>query len=352
MILSFLKQPQFVEKSQYTWIPSTVINTTFVIGFESMKRELKLLINKSEITAGTRGASLGPEAIMTAARKINSNYFGLYPIDYVDEFNYLLDNEIKYPQAKRVVGLVKVFNSVASKVKEIIGNGQFPLVIAADHGSAGGTIAGIKAAYPTKRLGVIWIDAHGDLHTPYTTPSGNMHGMPLSTALGIDNREEQVNELIPEVVEMWEQLKNTGIQGAKIKAEDLVFIGVRDTEPQEDALIDRLNITNHKVEEVRRQGTEAIIKATLEQLKNCDIIYISFDVDSMDPGLTSHGTGTPVKNGLSPKEAEEFLNAFAREDKTVCIEYVEVNPCLDEKTNKMAEVTFDLLAKMTSELEK
>ncbi len=317
-----------------------------------MKRELKLLINKSEITAGTRGASLGPEAIMTAARKINSNYFGQYPIDYVDEFNYLLDNEIKYPQAKRVVGLVQVFKSVSTKVKAIIDNGQFPLVLAADHGSAGGTIAGIKAAYPTKRLGVVWIDAHGDLHTPYTTLSGNMHGMPLSTALGIDNREEQVNELTPEVVDMWEQLKNTGTPEPKIKAEDLVFIGVRDTEPQEDALIERLNITNHKVEEVRRQGAKAIIKATLEQLKNCDIIYISFDVDSMDPELTSHGTGTPVKNGLSPKEAEEFLNAFAREEKTVCIEYVEVNPCLDEKTNKMAEVTFDLLAKMTNELEK
>ena len=317
-----------------------------------MKRELKLLINKSEITAGTRGASLGPEAIMTAARKINSNYFGRYPIDYVDEYNYLLDNEIKYPQAKRVVGLVKVFESVSTKVKGIIENGQFPLVLAADHGSAGGTIAGIKAAFPEKRLGVVWIDAHGDLHTPYTTPSGNMHGMPLSTALNIDNREEQVNELIPEVVDMWEQLKNTGIKGAKIQAEDLVFIGVRDTEPQEDALIERLNITNHKVEEVRRQGTEAIIKATLEQLKVCDLIYISFDVDSMDPEMTSHGTGTPVKNGLSPKEAEDFLKAFAQEDKTICIEYVEVNPCLDEKTNKMAEVTFDLLAKMTNELEK
>ena len=316
-----------------------------------MKGEITLLINKSEITAGTRGASLGPEAIMAAARKVNSNYFGNYPIDYVDEFNYLLDNEIKYPVAKRVVGLIKVFESVSGKVNEILKNGQFPLVIAADHGSAGGTIAGIKAAYPTKRLGVIWIDAHGDLHTPYTTPSGNMHGMPLSTALGVDNKEEQVNDLIPEVVEMWEQLKNTGVKGAKIQPEDLVFIGVRDTEQQEDTLIERLNITNHSVGDVRRKGTKTIIKETLEQLKGCDIIYISFDVDSMDPDLTSHGTGTPVENGLSPTEAEDFLKAFAKEEKTVCIEYVEVNPCLDEKINKMAEVTFNLLEKMTKELE-
>lgn len=317
-----------------------------------MKRDIKLLINKSEITAGTRGASLGPEAIMTAARKLNSNYFGRYPIDYVEEFNYLLDNEIKYPYAKRVGGLIKVFESVSSKINAFLTEGNFPIVLAADHGSAGGTIAGIKAAYPSKRLGVIWIDAHGDLHTPYTTPSGNMHGMPLSTALGDDNKEEQVNTLTSDVIEMWEQLKNTGVKGAKIKAEDLVFIGVRDTESQEDALMKRLNITNHKVEDVRRKGTNTIIEETLVQLKDCDIIYVSFDVDSMDPKLTSNGTGTPVKNGLSPQEAESFLKAFASSEKTVCIEFVEVNPCLDDKINKMAEVTFNLLEKTTNELEK
>lgn len=317
-----------------------------------MKRDIIILINKSEITAGTRGASLGPEAIMTAARKLNNNFFAQYPIDYADEYNYLLDNEIKYPTAKRVAGLVKVFESISSKIKLALSDGKFPIVLAADHGSAGGTIAGIKAAYPTKRLGVIWIDAHGDLHTPYTTPSGNMHGMPLSTALSHDNKEEQVNTLTPDVVEMWDKLKNTGIPGAKIQPQDLVFIGVRDTEPQEDALIERLNITNHKVEEVRRKGTAQIIEETLGQLNDCDIIYVSFDVDSMDPQLTSHGTGTPVKNGITPNEAEAFLTGFAKQDKTVCIEFVEVNPCLDEKINKMAEVTFNLLAKTTSELEK
>src|SRR5690606_31428777 len=120
------------------------------------------------------------------------------------EFNYLLDNEIKYPTAKRVAGLVKVFASVSSKVNDALTKGKFPIVLAADHGSAGGTIAGIKTAYPNKRLGVIWIDAHGDLHTPYTTPSGNMHGMPLSTALGEDNLQEKVNDLNPDVIGMWE----------------------------------------------------------------------------------------------------------------------------------------------------
>jgi arginase len=316
-----------------------------------MKRDITLLINKSEITAGTRGSSLGPEAILTAARKKNNGFFGEFEIAYVEEFNYLLDNEIKYPFAKRVGGLVKVFASVSSKVKAILERNEFPLLLAADHGSAGGTIAGIKAAYPTKRLGVIWIDAHADLHTPYTTPSGNMHGMPLATALGIDNVEEQVNELSSDVIAMWSELKNTGITGPKILPEDIVFIGVRDTEEQEDALMERLNLTNHTVDKLRDRGVEAIVKETLEQLSYCDIIYVSFDVDSMDPDLTSHGTGTPVEDGLTPAEAEMFLTGFAKEEKTICIEFVEVNPCLDEKKNKMAEITFELLKETVEVLE-
>lgn len=317
-----------------------------------MKRDIELLINKSEITAGTRGASLGPEAVMTAARKKGSHFFSKFPIQHVQHMNHLLDEGVKYPYAKRIEGLVQVFSDVSSKVSASLLNQKFPLVLAADHGSAGGTIAGVKAAYPSTRLGVIWIDAHGDLHTPYTTPSGNMHGMPLSTALNEDNLECKSNEIGSEEKEMWDQLKSTGVDGAKINAEDLVFIAVRDTEDQEVALMKRMNITNHTVESVRELSKEAILRRTLDQLSDCDILYVSFDVDSMDPEHTSHGTGTPVDNGLTPEEANYFLCELAKLPKLVCLEFVEVNPCLDEKTNKMAEVTFDLLEAATAELEK
>jgi len=316
-----------------------------------MKRDITLLINKSEITAGTRGSSLGPEAVMTAARNVGSGYFGNYPTKHVDEFNFMLDHDVKHPFSKRIEGLVKVFKSVSNAVQGIVSEGKFPLVIAADHGSAGGTIAGIKASYPTKRLGVVWIDAHGDLHTPYTTPSGNMHGMPLSTALNDDNREVGINALSNEAESMWEELKSTGIKGAKLNPEDLVFIAVRDTEPQEDAIMNRLGIKNHTVADIREKGMAVIMNEVNNQLKECDIVYVSFDVDSMDPAFTSHGTGTPVDNGLKPEEAEFFLGELAKNEKTVCVEFVEVNPCLDEKTNKMAEVTFDLLEKTTRILE-
>ncbi|MFK7784858.1 MAG: arginase [Crocinitomicaceae bacterium] len=315
-------------------------------------KELQLIINSSEITAGTRGASLGPDAVITAARKKESFFFRDHPIVRIEDENQMLDTEVKYPFAKRIEGLVQVFDRISTSVKLTLENGKFPYVLASDHGSAGGTIAGIKAAYPNKRLGVIWIDAHGDLHTPYTTPTGNMHGMPLATALGEDNLECKSNDPHKDIVEYWDQLKNTGIEGSKVKPEDLIFIGVRDTEEQEDAIIARLGITNHKVESVRAEGTAAIIKKCLDQLSDCDIIYVSFDVDSMDPELTSYGTGTPVPDGITPEEAREFLCAFGEEEKLVCMEFVEVNPCLDNKVNKMAEVTFDLFEAAAESIKK
>jgi len=315
-------------------------------------KDIQLIINSSEITAGTRGASLGPDAVITAARKKGSFFFGDYPIMRIQDENQMLDDEVKYPYAKRIQGLVQVFERISTAVKLTLDNGMFPYVLASDHGSAGGTIAGIKAAFPNKRLGVIWIDAHGDLHTPYTTPSGNMHGMPLATALGDDNLECKSNDPNEDIIQYWTKLKNTGVEGAKIRPEDLVFIGVRDTEEQEDAIIKRLGITNHKVESVRSEGTQAIIQKCLDQLHDCDMIYVSFDVDSMDPELTSYGTGTPVANGITPEEAKEFLCAFGEEEKLVCMEFVEVNPCLDNKQNRMAEITFDLFEAAANSIKK
>lgn len=317
-----------------------------------MKQNIKYIINKSEITAGTRGASLGPEAVMVEARKKNSGIFGEFPMVHVEEVNYYLDKPIIHRFAKRAEGLIKVFESVAKEVKLSLQNDEFPLLLSGDHGSAGGTIAGIKSMYPTKRLGVIWIDAHGDLHTPYTTPSGNMHGMPLATALNEDNLAEQRNDIPVDTADLWNRLKNVGFEGAKIAPEDLVFVGVRDVEKEEISIMNRLKIKNHKVEEVRRIGVDAILKAIEEQLSACDVIYVSFDVDSMDPYATSHGTGTPVNNGLLVDEAKGLLVGLSNNPKLVCLEFVEVNPCLDEKTNRMAEVTFGLFEEVVKTLKK
>jgi arginase len=220
-------------------------------------------------------------------------------------------------------------------------------VLSGDHACAGGTIAGIKKQFPTKRLGVIWIDAHADIHTPYTTPSGNIHGMPLATALGTDNLDSRVNDPMLETVEFWNTLKNMGGICPKVLPEDVVFISVRDIEKPEEEFIARNGMKNYSVEEIRRKGLEHISAEIRGQLSSCDMVYVSFDVDSMDCILVSKGTGTPVENGLSPEEAHYFLNDFAKWDKVNCIEVVEINPCLDEKINRMAEVAYDILEEFT-----
>lgn len=317
-----------------------------------MSRNISIVINESEITAGTRGASLGPGAIQVAARNRNNDMFGRYPLHTIETENHLLDTDVKYRSGKRIDGLVKIYERVSKVVKEINEKDDFALVIAGDHGSAGGTIAGLKMANPDKRIGVLWVDAHGDMHTPYTTPTGNMHGMPLATALNEDNLECRINDVSEDTAAMWEKLKNIGGIAPKITPEDLAFIALRDTEEPEDKYMERTGIKNYTVAELREKTTAKVLAELDAKFADCDIVYVSFDVDSMDPADTSHGTGTPVDNGLHPDEAEQILLHFAGQQKVKCIEFVEVNPCLDEKTNKMAEVAFDFIEKVVNVLEK
>jgi arginase len=174
--------------------------------------------------------------------------------------------------------------------------------------------------------------------------------MPLATVLNEDNLPCKLNELSEDTIQYWEKLKQVGGIAPKALAEDVVYIAVRDTEDQENKIMERLQMKNYPVAEVRTKGVSTIMNEIETKLADCDIIYVSFDVDSMDPDLTSHGTGTPVKNGLRPEEANEILTLFAKNEKTVCIEFVEVNPCLDEKVNKMAEVTMTLVESVLNTL--
>ncbi|MES2799909.1 MAG: arginase [Bacteroidota bacterium] len=313
-------------------------------------QHIQLIINRSEITAGTRGASLGPDALMVAARNADSDFFGRFQSTEITNQNHLLDQETPYDFAKRIGGLLKVTKHLNEVVKLSLDEKKFPLVLAADHGSAAGTIAGIKSAFPNKRLGVVWIDAHADIHSPFTTPSGNMHGMPLAIVLNQDNLACQSNAVDAETKQLWEELKAIGGEGSKILTSDLVYVAVRDTEKQEDAILKELKIRNFTVEEVRTHGAKRIVQDAQKMLQECDLIYVSFDVDSMDPKLTSYGTGTPVENGLTPVEAKDLLNGFAADRRTCCIEFVEVNPCLDNNKNKMAECAFALIEEVAAVL--
>lgn len=304
-------------------------------------RNIKIIEVRSEIGAGTRGASLGIDAIKIAALDFMSNLFVNFPSEVVETENRLLYEPVASPYAKRIAGIYTMYDRVSTAVSETVKSGLFPIVLAGDHSTGGATIAGLRIAKPKRRLGVVWIDAHADLHSPYTTPSGNMHGMPLSISLADDNIESKVHNPDAKTVEFWNKLKNIGKLEPKILPEDIVFIGLRDYEKEEEALIKKHNIKVIQVAEVRRKGIENVVRQTIQHLNNCDDIYISFDVDSLDSSI-SRGTGTPVSNGLREREAEDLLAALMQHHKVCCFEITEVNPTLD-KENLMAEIAFNIL---------
>jgi len=312
-------------------------------------KNIRIIEVPSEVGAGTRGASLGVEAIKIAALDFRSQFFKKYKSIVIPNDNAALYSNPGSRYAKNIRSVLKIYERVSAAVRDTLRDGRFPLLISGDHSSAGGTIAGIKIAYPESRLGVIWIDAHADLHSPYTSPSGNLHGMPLATALNEDNIEEKVNDLDYETIELWELLKSVGDIAPKIDYRDLVYVTLRDFEEQENALI-----KNHKVKvistnELKKTGVTKLSREILKYLAGCDKIYISFDVDAMDPSV-SRGTGTPVKGGINEREAADLILELIQNERVCCLEFTEVNPTLDSE-NVMAETAFEILQKVARQVE-
>jgi|SRR5690606_11426160 len=304
-------------------------------------RNIKILEVKSEIGAGTRGASLGVDAIKVAALDFMSSLFVQIPTEALETYNDLLYEPISSPYAKRIGGVLKMYEQLCEKVGETVKSGHFPIILAGDHSSAGGTIAGLKSARPDRKLGAIWIDAHADIHSPFTTPSGNMHGMPVAATLGLDNKKAQSHKVDKDTIDKWEALKKVGKISPKIKPEDFVYIALRDYEKEEENLIKELGIKVITVQELRKKGVEHIVRQVFLHLSSCEDIYVSFDVDSLDSSI-SRGTGTPVSNGLKEREAEDLLASLMQNRKIACLEITEVNPTLD-KENLMAEIAFNIL---------
>jgi arginase len=293
---------------------------------------------------------MGVDAIEIAAINQDSDYFNQFQYEDVKTHNETIYDKNRNTFAKRIEHVVEQCTRVCQSVKRNLEANFFPIVLSGDHSSALGTISGIKTVYPDKTLGVIWIDAHADLHSPYTSPSGNIHGMPLAAAIFDDNLDCQINELAPDTQQYWEEMKNIGCKGMKVAAQNLVYFGVRDTEEAEDKQIEKLKIRNYKVDEVRYRGLVTCVNEAIAKLSNCAILYISFDVDSMDCDLISYGTGTPVPRGFDQHEIIEIINQIIETNKVVCIEFVEINPLLDTKGNKMAETAFEILEQVTATL--
>ena len=312
---------------------------------------IKLIKNRSDIGAGTRGSDMGIDAIEIAAINQNNDFFNRHYFQDVETHNESIYNKNTNNFAKRIEHVYEQCQRVAAAVKDTLKNGDLPIVLSGDHSSALGTISGIKAAYSNQSLGVIWIDAHADIHSPYTSPSGNIHGMPIAAVLNIDNREAQVQQPDDRTDEQWDKMKNLGIVGPKILPSHLIYFGLRDYEIAEEKIINELGIKVYKVNEVRYKGIDVCLQEAILKLKECDNIYISFDVDSMDCDRVSYGTGTPVPVGFVPEEIMHIIDQFIETKKVCCIEFAEINPLLDNKGNKMAETAFEVLNHIAHKIE-
>ena len=306
----------------------------------------QLLVSASGLGAGKKGAELGPFALRIACENLEYPFFKdkKLVIEENDHSLYTTSNKYNYPYLQQVLDFNEL---ICNRASEMLSDNDCDnlIVLAGDHSNAVGSISGLKKSNPSANIGVIWIDAHADLHSPYSTPSFNIHGMPLAALCCFDNKKIGDAEPVRDQVKFWKEMKSIGGTdiSPKIAPENIVFIGIRDLEAPEWDLINKHNIKHFEPEHIQDFGLENIINQTLEHLQNVDVLYVTFDVDSMDPSV-SKGTGTPVPNGLSTNEAAKLLKAFYFNEKCKMLEITEINPLLDTE-NKMAEAVVEVLQK-------
>lgn len=281
-----------------------------------------------DLGAGRRGVDMGPSAIRIAGLDDRLRELGHKVIDEGDlTIKTQEEQKIKDPKAKYLPEITRAVNILARKVEKIVAHGHFPLVLGGDHSVAVGTISGIAAhcKRKKKKLGVLWIDAHSDINTPQSSPSGNVHGMPMAALLGLGPREL------------------VGINGSfkKLDPQSVVIIGLRSVDQGERANLKRLKVNVYTMEDIDKDGIHKVFKRAMSQIGRVDYLHVSFDLDSVDP-VYAPGVGTPVKGGLDYREAHLLMELIAESNKLTSFEIVEVNPILDEH-NRSAEFAVELI---------
>lgn len=295
------------------------------------KRKLCIITSDWEYGAGKLGTSTGPKLLLNACSESKIDVFQDVPVQHVDfDINDRIDVEFDQPapHLKRGNTFLRHQERVAHEIENAYNQNHHVLYLSGDHSNAVGGIAGFCRTHEPKSTGIIWIDAHLDLHTPLTTPSGNIHGMALNTALESNNDACKSNEIDSETWSTWNKIKSLKKQGS-VPPENIVFIGIRSYEEQEIALVKELGIQVYFAEDVHSMGINAVISEAIQYLDTkTKHWYVSFDVDSLDPSL-SQGTGTPVENGLQLEQAKPLIQMLWNHPKTQCFEVTEINRELD-----------------------
>ena len=278
-----------------------------------------------DLGAGRRGVDMGPSAIRYAGLHDRLDGLGYDVVDWSDISTAVLEATEETDTTARYLPEIKAAcGRVAHLIGIALGEGALPLVLGGDHSVALGTLGGLaKARGPG---GVLWIDAHGDLNTPETSPSGNVHGMPLAAAIGLaDGRFESDAWTLPAV-----------------EPQRVALVGLRSLDGAERKRIRELGIKAYTMSDIDRIGIERAIRESLTHIAGPGFVHVSLDMDALDPEVAP-GVGTPVRGGLSYREAHLAMELIAESGLMTSLEVVEVNPILDRE-NATAQLAVELVA--------
>jgi len=292
--------------------------------------KVRLIDVAMDLGAGRRGVDMGPSALRLAGIREKIAAMGVEVDDDPEPIEVAIRErgDVYDPQLRFLPEIVNGCTHLAARVEGAKEEGLVPIVMGGDHSIAIGTIAGLSAHYRAKKrtLGVVWIDAHSDFNTRETTPSGNIHGMPLAVCVGIG---------APELIELYGP-------SPKVDPRNVVAIGIRDVDPLEKQNLRDHQILTYTMSDIDRLGMFTVIDEAIERLSaRCDTLHISFDVDSLDPEFAP-GVGTPVKGGLQYRELHLLMETLAASKMVGSIEVVEVNPILD-RANETSEVAVEMV---------
>jgi arginase len=289
-------------------------------------RSIAIIGAALDLGAGRRGVDMGPSAIRYAGLEERLTSLGLECADWGNVATEVAEATAEGdPTARFLPQIRATCERIARRVGEAVGEGRVPVVLGGDHSIALGTLGGLAAAAGGPGA-VLWIDAHGDLNTPATTPSGNVHGMPLAAALGHGGPA----------------FESSAWPLPALDAARTTLIGVRSLDEGERALLGELDVAVHTMSEVDRRGIESIVSAALERAEAAAFVHVSLDMDALDPDVAP-GVGTAVRGGLSYREAHLAMELVAESGLLGSFEIVEVNPILDRE-NATAALAVELAA--------
>lgn len=290
-----------------------------------MSKQIRITNVHLDLGSGRRGTDMGSSAmhvagVVPALEKLGHRVVGMHNVGQIS----MESAEIGYPHARYLGVISEVCHVLANTVGDTLDRGEFPLILGGDHSQAIGSVAGV-ARYVRrqgKELGLFWCDAHTDMNTPDTSPSGNIHGMPLAALLGIGPRE----------------LTEISGRAPAVQPEHVVIFGVRQVDGEEAKLVRKTGVRVFTMSEIDARGAGACLEEAMQILNRASGgIHLSYDLDGSDPAVAP-GVGTPVPGGLNFRESHLVCETLAKSGRLISMEVVELNPTLDSenKTGKFA----------------